>query len=152
MIMKKTEAENRGIDKELFNMLRTAAETQACHQTMGLKVMYLGPGVAGMKKGPDMKFSTKGGRVHGGVIATLADTVMGVAVATSGQFYRTLEISVNYVAAAYEDSELTAEGFVLHMGKTIALVECSIFDKDRRLLAKGKGTYIRDKRELSSLV
>lgn len=140
-----TEAENRGLDKDIFDHIRNKWDSQACHQTMGIKITYLGTGVAGIKKNPNTNFSTDGGRVHGGVIATLADTVMGVAAATiNGQVYRTVDMNINYFAPAFEENELTAEGCVIHPGNTVAVVEGTLFNNEGKLIAKSRGTFIRD--------
>jgi len=143
--MNKIEAENRGLDKDMFDLICNLWDIQTCHQTMGLKITYLGIGVAGMKKSPNSKFSTEGGRVHGGVIATLADTVMGAAASTiNGQVYRTVDMNINYFAPAFEENELTAEGCVIHPGNTVAVVEGSLFNNDGKLIAKSRGTFIKD--------
>ena len=142
--MAKTEVENRGIDNGVFETICRIHDDQPCYHTMGIKLTYLGPGVAGMKKDPDLKFSTHGGRAQGGVLATLADVVMGTAAFTNGYVHRTVEMSLNYLAPAFEDSTITAEGCVIHSGKTVVVVEASLFDKDGKLIAKSKGTFIRD--------
>jgi acyl-CoA thioesterase len=144
--MNKTEAENKGLDKGFFDLLLTLWDTQACHQTMGLKITYLGTGVAGIKKFPNSNFATDGGRVHGGVIATLADTVMGAAAATIGdqRIYRTVEMKLNYLAPIFENVILTAEAHVVHPGKTLAVVEANLFNNEGKLVTRSMGTYFND--------
>ena len=62
-----------------------------------------------------------GGRIHGGTIATLADTVMGDAViCATGRYCRTMDINITYLAPVFEGNKLIAEGIVIHTGKTIA--------------------------------
>jgi len=142
--MHQSEVENRGLDKDVFDFVRNVFERQYFQQTVGFKFTYLGKGLAGMKMIPDPIFSTGGGRVHGGLIAGLADTVMGVAAATTGQIYRTVEMKLNYLAPVFEEVDLTAEGYVVHPGKTIAVVEANLFNFEGKLVAKSMGTYIRD--------
>lgn len=142
--MNHEKCENRGLDQAIFNLVRDAYEGQTCHRTMGLSVAYLGTGIAGIKMIPAPQYSTGGGRVHGGMIATLMDVGMGAAAATLGHLYRTLEMSLNYLAPAYEEIELTAHGKVIHPGNTVAVVECSLFNEEGKLVAKSKGTYFRD--------
>lgn len=147
--MNNDKCENRGLDQTIFDLMRVAYEGQTCHQTMGLRVAYLGTGIAGIKMIPAPQYSTDGGRVHGGVIATLMDVGMGAAAATLGHIYRTLEMSVNYLVPAYEENELTAHGHVIHPGHTVAVVECSLYNQDGKLVAKSKGTYFRDNKIVS---
>ena len=67
------------------------------------------------------------GTVHGGMLATLLDSVMGCAVHTTlpkGRGYTTLEIKVNYVRAVTAASGmLAAEGSVVHAGRRSAVAE-----------------------------
>lgn len=112
-------AENRGIDEDIFNKIITVYSRQPCHQTIGLVITYLGKGTAGMKIVPELQFTTEGGRVHGGIIATLADIVMGAAVTTNGLIYRTAEMKINYLVPVFEEVELIAEAKVVHPGKPL---------------------------------
>jgi uncharacterized protein (TIGR00369 family) len=72
------------------------------------------------------------GTVHGGVMATLLDSVMGCAVhstlpARSG--YSTVEIKVNYVRPiTLEVNSLGAEGRVLHARRRIVTAEGAVRD------------------------
>jgi len=143
--MNEINIENRGLDQRIFNFICNGYSIQACHLTLGFKITYLDQGKAGMEMRPNTKFTTQGGRLHGGIIATLADTVMGAAVSTiSGKVYRTVEINMNYLAAVSDEDEIIAEACVIHPGNTIAVVEGSIFSKERQLVAKSRGTFIRD--------
>jgi uncharacterized domain 1 len=143
--MNQKKAENRGLEPDLFNYVLDLYDGQKCHQTMHFKITYLGKLVAGMKKGENLEFSTQGGRAHGGIIATLADTAMSAATNTiDGTVYRTLEMNINYLAPAYEDSELIAEAYVIYPGQKIAVVESKLFDREGTPIAKSRGTYIKD--------
>jgi uncharacterized protein (TIGR00369 family) len=67
------------------------------------------------------------GVVHGGLAATLLDSVMGCAVHSTldaGDLYTTLEIKVNYVRPMTRHSGLViAEGKVIHTGGRVATAE-----------------------------
>ena len=84
------------------------------------------------------------GVVHGGVAATLLDSVMGCAVHSRlprGRGYTTLEIKVNYVRAIKRESgPLRAIGTVVHMGAKTATAEGQLFDGDGRLVAHATTT------------
>ena len=86
------------------------------------------------------------GTVHGGVLATLLDSVMGCAVQTTlprGRGYTTLEIKVNYVRAVTEAvGELTAEGRVVHAGRRSAVAEAKVSDARGRLCATASTTCL----------
>jgi uncharacterized protein (TIGR00369 family) len=86
------------------------------------------------------------GVVHGGVAATLLDSVMGCAVHSRlprGRGYTTLEIKVNYVRAIKHDSgPLRAIGTVVHMGAKTATAEARLLDGEGRLCAHGTTTCL----------
>lgn len=86
------------------------------------------------------------GVVHGGVAATLLDSVMGCAVHSRlprGRGYTTLEIKVNYARAIKHDSgPLRAIGTVVHMGGKTATAEGRLLDGAGRLVAHATTTCI----------
>jgi uncharacterized domain 1 len=111
---------------------------------MGIKVTYLGKGIAGLTMTPTPNFSTGGGRIHGGIIATMIDVAMGAAAATLGRVYRTAELKLNYIAPAFETELLVVEGRIIHPGKTLAVIEATLLNGEGKLLAKGMGTFFGD--------
>ncbi len=86
------------------------------------------------------------GSVHGGLIATLMDSVMGCAVHSTlplGRGFTTLEIKVNYLRAVTEVSGLvTAVGRVVHSGRQQAVAEASLIDEASRLCATATTTCL----------
>ena len=88
---------------------------------------------------PDEHLYNPIGTVHGGVIATILDSVMGCAVHTmlpKGRGYTTLEIKVNYLRAALvESGQLRAEGKAIHVGRRSAVAEGRLTDAQGQVLA-----------------
>lgn len=86
------------------------------------------------------------GSVHGGVIATLLDSVMGCAVHSKlpvGRGYTTLEIKVNYLRGTRDDTGLMrAVGRVLHIGRQTAMAEGSLLDAQGKLYAQATTTCL----------
>lgn len=84
------------------------------------------------------------GCVHGGVISTLLDTVMGTTVQSAleqGFGYTTLELKVNFTRAVNLNSgKLTSTGKIIHLGRSTALVEADLRDGDGKLYAHGVST------------
>jgi uncharacterized protein (TIGR00369 family) len=72
------------------------------------------------------------GTVHGGVFATLLDSACGCAVHTmlpAGVFYTSLDLSLKFLRPVTVDTgPITAEGFVVHLGRRTALAEGRITD------------------------
>jgi len=86
------------------------------------------------------------GSVHGGVIATLLDAVMGCAVHTKldrGRGYTTLEIKVNYVRALTRHTHrVCATGRVVHLGRRTAIADGFLEDNTGRIYARGTTTCL----------
>lgn len=140
-----TDVENKGLDKTFFHSACNALAEHPFFETMGLELLYLGDGIASAKIRPESRYSSVGGRVHGGMISFLADNVMGIAAITSsGRLCRTVEMSMNYLAPVFEEKELIAEGYVIHPGKTVTVAECKVSNDEGKLIAKCKGTFIVD--------
>jgi uncharacterized protein (TIGR00369 family) len=86
------------------------------------------------------------GSVHGGVAATLLDSVMGCCIHTtlkSGLGFTTLEIKVNYVRAMTDKTgEVRAEGKTINVGSRVATSEGRLVDSAGKLLAHGTTTCL----------
>ncbi len=87
------------------------------------------PGRVVMTLQPGEHMTNPGGTMHGGMMATLLDSVLGCAVHSTlplGRGYTTLEIKVNYIRAVTAASGLiTAEGAVVHAGRQVAVADAT---------------------------
>lgn len=113
---------------------------------LGLRFDELDHGRVVMSLDTRPEFANPLGTVHGGIAATLLDSVMGCAVHTTlpaGVSYTTLEIKVNYIRAASTDGQtLTATGTVVHSGRRTATAEGRVVDQDGKLVAHATTTCI----------
>ncbi|MEV5536626.1 PaaI family thioesterase [Saccharopolyspora shandongensis] len=100
--------------------------------------------VISLETRPD--FANPLGTVHGGIAATLLDSAMACAVHTTlpaGVGYTTLELKVNYIRAAHTDGRtLTAEGNVIHAGRSTATAEGKVLDEQGKLMAHATTTCL----------
>jgi uncharacterized protein (TIGR00369 family) len=83
--------------------------------------------------------------LHGGVIATLLDTVGGFAVWTRLELddrLSTIDLRVDYLAPALPEA-LVAQGTVVRIGNRVAVVDASAFSASApdRVVATGKAVY-----------
>lgn len=86
------------------------------------------------------------GFLHGGVVASLSDHVMGLAmlsVLPEDEAFSTIELKVNYLRAVREDGPLRAVGRVLKLGRTLGVVESDVFDASTALVGRVLSTCIR---------
>jgi uncharacterized protein (TIGR00369 family) len=86
------------------------------------------------------------GTMHGGIVATLVDTAMGCAVASTlpaGASFTTLELSTQYVrAVTTATGRVHAEGRVVHAGGRIATTEARVYDDAGTLYAHATSTCL----------
>lgn len=140
--MDTSKVENRGIDGSLFNMICGAYPDVPYFQSLeNLSIIYLDKGQAGLRMEPELKYTTQDWRLHGGVVATLLDIAMHAAIHTLGVLCLTLDMTVNYLAPAINKEALDVTGVVLKAGKSVAMAEANLYDKQGRLLATGRGTF-----------
>ncbi|MFI6040429.1 PaaI family thioesterase [Nocardia sp. NPDC051321] len=113
---------------------------------LGMEVDLIEQGkvVFALRTRPD--FANPLGTTHGGICATLLDSVMGCAVHSTldaGVGYSTLELKVNYIRAVPTDGQkLTATGTTIHVGRTTATAEGRVVDEQGRLVAHATTTCV----------
>ena len=81
--------------------------------------------------------------VHGGVLAMLADTAGGFAAflaAPARSRVVTIEMKINFLEAV-EHGEIRADARVLRQGRSTSVVDCDVWDEDRRLVSKALMTF-----------
>jgi uncharacterized protein (TIGR00369 family) len=86
------------------------------------------------------------GVLHGGIAATLLDSVMGCAVHTTlpaDQVYTSLDISVRYLRSGPIDgTRLRAEGRVVHRGRKVRTAEATLTDESGKLIATATSSLL----------
>jgi len=80
--------------------------------------------------------------IHGGAVASLADTVMGIACATTGNRVVTIDLNINYISNAAQNDIIRGTGTVIHCGRKTMVVECEILAHNSKLIAKSRGTFM----------
>lgn len=81
--------------------------------------------------------------VHGGVLATLADTAGGFAAFLAAPAHSrvvTVEMKMNFLEAV-EHGIVRANARVIRQGKHFSVVDCDVTDTDRRLVGKALMTF-----------
>jgi uncharacterized protein (TIGR00369 family) len=85
-----------------------------------------------------------GGGVHGGVLASMVDIAMLVAVFADlkpeDKPAGTADLGITYLRQAHGE-RIHAEAVVVRKGRQLALIEVSITDDEGRLCARGKVLY-----------
>jgi uncharacterized protein (TIGR00369 family) len=107
-------------------------------KTFGFRMVRMQRGrvTLGMKVAP--RFLQVHGQLHGGIIATLADTAAALAAYTvipAGSKLVTLEMKINFLEGV-ERGDVTALGRVLRPGRNTIVSESDVRDAAGKLVAK----------------
>ena len=108
-------------------------------KTLGIRLAEVGDGHAVMEVTIDDRHRNYLGGVHGGLIATLVDTVsfFPKPLLPSGQAATTVALNVNYVRSAAVGDSLRARAELVHMGRRTASLAIRVTDQEERLVAHG---------------
>ena len=82
------------------------------------------------------------GLAHGGLLATLADTAMGLAVRTRlepGSRHVTIQLGVQFLSPG-RPGRIVAQGSVVRAGRQLAHAEADVVDAGGKLLARAQST------------
>jgi acyl-CoA thioesterase len=79
---------------------------------------------------------------HGGAVASLADTAMGVACATLGNRVVTIDMNINFIRSPEQNDIVRGIAKVIHNGRQTMVVEAEILDSANKLAAKARGTFM----------
>jgi acyl-CoA thioesterase len=122
------------IRREMLQRFRDSTSSR----TFGLRLREVRRGRVTLEMRAERRFLQAHGRVHGGVIALLADTAAALAVYSAvppQSRVLTLEMKINFLAGV-ENGAITARGKVLRVGKSTGVSECEVRDSRGRLAAK----------------
>lgn len=123
---------------------RTFANGIPIFQTLGMEVLILEHGRSELKLPFAVGLTQPAGIMHGGAIATLADSAVAQAILAtvpSGTEFTTIELKVNYLRPI-ASGILWAECTLLHCGRRTALGDVTLTNDDGQLVAKALATYM----------
>ena len=113
---------------------------------LGIDMFYAGEGRVIMTLQPHEVHYNPMGCVHGGILATLLDSVMSAAVHTAlpaGAGYLTREITITFHRPVYEETgEILADGRIVSVGERRAVSEGRIIASDDKVYATGTATCV----------
>jgi uncharacterized protein (TIGR00369 family) len=130
-------------DDAISEDLRTKVSSTAFYRALGISVVRARRGEVELACVPTDAHLNLQGFVHGGVIATLADTAMGLAVRSAvdaGRRHVTIEIGARYLRPV-RPGPLAAIGRTVRVGSSVAFATAEVRGQDERLLATATGTY-----------
>ncbi|MGC1419093.1 MAG: PaaI family thioesterase [Acidimicrobiales bacterium] len=113
---------------------------------MGFSIEEVGEGWVTFACTPDESLYNPIGVVHGGLVSTLADTVIGCAVHSlldPGVAYTSIDLTVSYLRPVVADgTKLLATGTVTKPGRRVAFASAEIVDTNGKVVATGSGSVL----------
>lgn len=113
-------------------------------KTLGIRLTEIAEGHAVMEVTVDDRHRNYLGGVHGGLIATLIDTVcfFPKPLLPSGQAATTVDLNVSFLRSAALGDQLSARAELLHLGRRTASLAVRVTDQRERLIAHGTATLL----------
>jgi uncharacterized protein (TIGR00369 family) len=111
---------------------------------VGFTLVSCESGVAVVEMEADTRHTNPMGTLHGGILCDIADAAMGIAYASGldeGESFTTLELKINFLKPVWK-AKLTAVGRVVKRGRTVGMVECTIEDDKKDLIARASSTCL----------
>ena len=113
-------------------------------RTLDIRLTEIGERHAVMEVEVTEKHLNYLGGVHGGLIATLVDTVAFFPrpLLPSGRPVTTTNLNVSFIRPAHLGDRLTARSELLHLGRRTASLTVLVLDGQGRLVAHGSATLM----------
>jgi uncharacterized protein (TIGR00369 family) len=115
-------------------------------ELVGFRPTYVMPGRVVFEYEPREEHYNPLGAVHGGILTTVLDTVMGCAVQSlleEGVGYATIELKASFVRPVrLATGVLRAEGVVVHGGSRVSTAEGKLVDGEGRLYATASSSLL----------
>jgi uncharacterized protein (TIGR00369 family) len=113
-------------------------------ELLGIEFVSGGGGECTMRLEAGEQHANPMGTIHGGILCDLADAAMGMAYFSQlepGESFTTLELKINFLRPFWTGT-LTANGRVVHRGRTVGMTECDVVDAGGRLIARASSTCL----------
>jgi uncharacterized protein (TIGR00369 family) len=114
-------------------------------QTLGMRPEHAARGHVRFSMETHEWMANPAGVVHGGMAATILDSVLTLAVATHlphGKFCTTIDLNVHFVRPLFPTGErVVADGHAVHVGSTLGTAEARLVDARGRIIAHATGSF-----------
>lgn len=132
------------LDPALEPLIRERFSSSRFARWMGISLVGIDSGESELRLDLEPHHLNPGGIVHGGVLATLLDASIGLALRSKIGMttdHVTIELDVHYLSPA-RSGHLIGKGRAVRAGGRVSYGEAEVFSDDRRLLAKGSATFL----------
>src|SRR5205809_415553 len=126
--------------------LRGAAPPPPYVRLLNMRFIAVSDGSATFEMPASVDLYNPNNVVHGGALASLADSAMGFAVFSTlapGENFTTAELHLNFLKPVSADSGmLRSIGRVVHRGQQLAVAEAEVLDQQNQLIARASSTNV----------
>ena len=128
-----------GMDQNEKTIIAAYDKNPFC-KTCDIQVTRVAEGESELRLEVDDKHTNIYGAAHGGVLATLVDTAMGVAAASVGYRIVTLNLNLSYINSIFFCDTAVAEAKIIHKGMSTLVAEGIIKNSKGDIVVKAVGT------------
>ncbi|MBU1207538.1 MAG: PaaI family thioesterase [Proteobacteria bacterium] len=124
--------------------LRRAVANAPYYQLMQITLDQIDEGFSRFRMPFRKELTQAYGVVHGGAIASLADTAVAFALMTMiqpGERVTTAEFKINFLSSVYS-GEMIGEARIVNKGRKLVMADMEVKKEDGQLIAKGLATYM----------
>lgn len=132
------------LDPSLEALIRERLRHSSFATWMGIAFVGIGDGESELRLDIEPHHLNPGGIVHGGVLATLLDACVGLALRTKigmESEHVTIKLDVNYLSPA-RTGALIGRGKAVQTGSRVSYGEAELTTEDGTLVAKGTATFL----------
>jgi uncharacterized protein (TIGR00369 family) len=129
--------------REQLEALATAVRDSAFYRWSGIELIDAVEGTVTLRLTLEEHHVNIQGFAHGGVLATLADAAMGLAIRSAvepGRRHVTVAMDVHYLRPVTRGT-VTSTGRAVRVGRELGHAEAEVTDERDRTIVRAAGTY-----------
>jgi uncharacterized protein (TIGR00369 family) len=129
--------------REQLEALATAVRNSAFYRWSGIELIDAVEGTVTLRLTLEEHHVNIQGFAHGGVLATLADAAMGLAIRSAvepGRRHVTVAMDVHYLRPVTRGT-VTSTGRAVRVGTELGYAEAEVTDERDRTIVRAAGTY-----------
>jgi len=126
----------------LVEGLRERLRDTPFYRWSGIELVDARPGEVDVAFEAGPEHTNLQGLVHGGMLATLADTAMGLAVRTTlepGRRHVTVQLGIEFLSPG-RAGRIVARGRTVKVGRQLGFAEADVVDERGQVLARARST------------
>jgi uncharacterized protein (TIGR00369 family) len=131
------------IEKDQHLTFKDEYENSPFWKLLGIEMDEVNADAVRIKLSMSPQFLNVNRSVHGGIIASMLDTIMGVTLRhQTDAKVATVSLTTQFIAPALEDTTIYGTAKVVHCGRRIATLEAKLESESGEIIASGVGTFV----------